>query len=342
MQLDKKASLTGTVLEIQRMSTEDGPGLRTTVFMKGCPMKCLWCHNPESISSVPQIHWIKARCIGCLTCIAACDEGNLEMTDDGLVINRKDCDGCGKCAEECPSTALELLGKKWEVHDLANELLKDREYFKQSGGGVTISGGEATLQWKFVSELIRILKAENVHICIDTCGIANHEALDAVLPNTDMVLFDLKEMDSGLHHQFTHNDLTQVLGSLSYIVDFIKANRTGARIWIRTPLIPGATAREENIRSIGQEISKRCNGTVTRWDLLAFNNLCKDKYQRLGIEWRFKDSQLIPVELMEKFAEVARQSGVDPAIVQWSGSTRVGASEKEAFGQSTQPKVCGC
>ncbi|MGD8404429.1 MAG: glycyl-radical enzyme activating protein [Anaerolineales bacterium] len=314
---------TGTVLEIQRMSTEDGPGIRTTVFLKGCPMKCPWCHNPESISPKPQIHWIALRCIGCRSCLKTCSLGALTMTDTGLEIDREVCTGCGDCAEACPSTAIELLGSEWEVDALAKELLKDREYYMQSSGGVTVSGGEAMLQWKFVSSLLQVLKDEDIHICIDTCGIARKDALDAILPYTDIVLYDLKEMDPQRHQAFTHNDIEQVLATLSYITEYIKTHSTPSEIWIRTPLIPGATARPENIRNIGANIAENCNGVVSRWDLLAFNNLCKDKYQRLGLNWAYEDTKLLSCETLAQLAETARCSGVDPEIVHWSGTTQL-------------------
>jgi pyruvate formate lyase activating enzyme len=246
------------------------------------------------------------------------------------------------CAEECPATALELMGREWEAHALARELLKDREYFRQSGGGITISGGEATLQWKFVAALAKILKDEGIHLCIDTCGIARREALKAILPYTDIVLFDLKEMDPDLHHQYTHADLSQVLGSLAFITEYFEAHPGATEIWVRTPIIPGATAREENIARIGAEIARRCDGRVARWDLLAFNNLCKDKYLRLGLEWPFKDTALMTVEAMEQLAEAAKRSGVDPEIVHWSGSTRLEEDEFEEISQPCQVKPCGC
>ncbi len=322
MQIEE-TSLTGTILEIQRMSTEDGPGLRTTVFMKGCPMKCLWCHNPESISPQPQVHWIGMRCIGCQTCLDHCPDHALTMTDTGLKIDRSLCNGCGDCAEACPSTAIELLGKKWEVNALAKELLKDREYFKQSTGGITISGGEATLQWKFVASLARILKAEGIHICIDTCGIARKEALEAILPYTDIVLYDLKEMDATLHQEFTHTKIEDVLVNLSYTVDYIKSHETPTEIWIRTPLIPEATAREDNITKIGAHIAANSDGSVSRWDLLAFNSLCKDKYMRLDLDWPYEGAQLLTGQFLEKLAGNAKSSGVDPEIVHLSGSTKI-------------------
>ena len=148
----------GNILEIIRMSTEDGPGIRTTVFFKGCSLSCRWCHNPESISPKPQIQWIQTSCIGCGICVETCPEKALAQTPQGIAINRALCTGCGLCTEECPTTAMELLGKKWTVHDLACELVKDRVYFEQSGGGVTLSGGEAALQHDFCLALLKELR----------------------------------------------------------------------------------------------------------------------------------------------------------------------------------------
>jgi pyruvate formate lyase activating enzyme len=286
------------------------------------------------------------RCIGCQTCLSACPRAALAREENSLLIRRNLCDGCGLCAEACPATALELLGRQWSAQALARELLKDREYFKQSGGGITISGGEATLQWKFVAALLKILKAEGVHICIDTCGVARREALEAILPHTDIVLFDLKEMDPDLHRRYTHTDLSLVLDSLAFITEYIATHPNPAEIWVRTPIIPCATAREDNVLRIGAaiagEIARRVDGRVTRWDLLAFNNLCKDKYLRLGLDWTFIDTQLMTAEAMENLAGAARRSGVDPQIVHWSGSTRLEEDELESLSQPAPVKPCGC
>jgi pyruvate formate lyase activating enzyme len=258
-----------------------------------------------------------------------------------MTIDREKCEGCGTCAEECPSTALELLGKNWVVSDLAEELLKDSAYFTQSGGGITISGGEATLQWRFVSELLQEIKNRGQHTAIDTCGIIKSEALDAILPLTDIVLFDLKEMDPGKHLEYTGAPLDIVLDTFREVVRRKEQQNVPFELWVRTPLIPGKTARIDNITTIGQFISRVAEGTVTRWDLLAFNNLCKDKYTRLGMEWEFEGLELIEQEELDALGEAARQSGVDANIVHISGSTRIESEETELVNTAAKP-VCGC
>ena len=319
---DNNDDQTGLIAEIQRMSTEDGPGLRTTVFFKGCGLRCTWCHNPECISSKPQIHWIETRCIGCKTCQEVCTEAALSYSDDGVSINRNLCTVCGLCAEECPSTALELIGLDWQLQDLLEELLKDRAYFEKSGGGVTLSGGDPALQAPFAAALLKDLKNHGIQTAIDTCGICSNGALDLLLPNTDLVLYDIKEIDSEKHKAFTGNSVSAVLRNLLFICQHMKAHHIPGRLWIRTPIIPGATDSEDNIRGIGEFISANINGTIERWELCAFNNLCKDKYRRLGMEWEFAASELMGRSAMENLAAVARNSGVDPNIVHWSGSTK--------------------
>jgi len=176
------------------MSTEDGPGLRTTVFFKGCSLNCLWCHNPESISPKPQIQWLGTSCIGCGICVKTCPELALEKTEKGIIINRSLCNGCGLCTEECPTIAMELLGKKWNVHDLACELIKDRAYFEPSGGGVTLSGGEAALQNDFCLSLLKELKERGIQTALDTCGQVSQSWLTSLLPYVDILLYDIKRL----------------------------------------------------------------------------------------------------------------------------------------------------
>lgn len=311
----------GRILHLQRLSTEDGPGIRTTVFFKGCPLACQWCHNPESIATHPQVQWLENRCIACLTCLDFCPQGGLQMTDDGLHIDWDRCQGCGSCAEACPANALELLGTTITVDELVKEVVKDRTYFETSSGGVTASGGEPTMQSEFVAAFFGRLQELGIPTALDTCGLASRYSLDRILPAVDLVLFDLKEIDPERHRAFTGQDNQQVFDRLLYVRDFIEKEAPQIRLWVRTPLIPGATATPENLQGIGAFLAENLNGMVERWDLCAFNNLCRDKYRRLGMEWRF-DVPLLSVEELEELAAAARQSGVDPDIVVTSGATR--------------------
>ena len=291
----------GIVLDIQRMSTEDGPGLRTTLFIKGCPLKCSWCHNPESIPVWPQVQWQGSNCIGCGNCIDVCPENALTSFSDGIKIDRELCVGCGLCVDECPSTAMELLGKKWEVVDIVNEIIKDRAYFEKSNnGGVTLSGGEVTVQTGFASAVLKALREKGIHTAIDTCGQCSRDSLDALLPYADLVC------------------------------EYIRDHLHPVELWVRTPIIPGATDREENIAGIGRFIASYADRIATRWELCSFNNLCKDKYARLGLDWEYKDSRLMSAQEMEKLALIACGSGVDSDIVHWSGITGANPEDKSS------------
>lgn len=322
----KSQHLTASVLEIQRMSTEDGPGIRTTVFFKGCTLKCRWCHNPESISPHPQIHWMANQCIGCKTCLTLCPEGALAFTEKANQIDRNRCTGCGLCVQECPAAALALWGETWDLDDLFAEVIKDRSYFETSGGGVSLGGGEPTLQATFIREFMRQLKEAGIHTALDTCGLCDRSVLEGLLPYSDLLLFDLKVMDPKKHKTFTGSKNDPIIDNLITVGNTMRSEGYPEKLWIRTPIIPGATDTTENIQAIGAFISKHLDGVVSRWELCAFNNLCRDKYLRLDLDWAYKDFDLLSKLEMEMMAAVARNSGVDPAIVRWSGSTKL-ASE---------------
>lgn len=321
--------LTGIVLEIQRMSTEDGPGLRTTVFFKGCGLGCSWCHNPESLERAPELQWIDSRCILCAQCIDACPRGALKLAGTEIVIDRSVCAGCGTCAAVCPSTALELIGAAWSVESLADEVMKDRSYYG-TGGGVTASGGEAALQAPFVAALFRELKSRGIGTALDTSGHCRRDHLDMILPFADLVLYDIKEIDSERHRAFTGSGNKRILDNFIYTAGYVRGHILPGGIWVRTPIIPGATDRRENIAGIGALIAAHGSDVVTRWELCSFNNLCRDKYRRLGKEWDFTATPLVGRETMEELADAARSSGVDPSIVRWSGATDSAADEAPA------------
>ena len=335
----------GTILRIQRMSTEDGPGIRSTVFFKGCPLACQWCHNPESISREPQVHWVKSRCIGCRGCIEACPQGALAFGDSGVTIERSRCDSCSVCVQACPSTAMEVYGEVFSVDDLVREVLKDKVYFQKSGGGVTLSGGEPTMQPVFTGELLSSFKQKGVYTALDTCGQCPWETLEALLPQADLVLYDLKEIDPDNHKRFTGTTNKRILQNLILLGRFMKDHGMPGDLWIRTPLIPGCTATPENIKGIGTFIKKHLHSVVSRWDLCTFNNLCTHKYDGLGIEWRFRREGLLDQDQADHLLTLARSSGVDAGLVHLSGPMRTtypyDSPDEKPFMGSIKTGACG-
>jgi pyruvate formate lyase activating enzyme len=315
--------ITGRILNLQRLSTEDGPGIRTTVFFKGCPLHCAWCHNPESISMQLQTQWIAVRCIGCKTCVETCPNNCLTMTADGLVIDRERCEACGKCVDACPSGAREMLGRTVTVEEVLAELLKDRAYYEKSGGGVTLSGGEPTFQPDLAEALLRGLKENGISTALDTCGLCTSRTLDRLLPYTDLVLFDLKLLSPSAHREFTGVSNEQVLQNLNHIRDYIRSQERSINLWIRTPLIPGATNTEENLSAIGRYLADQVDGMLTRWELCAFNNLCRDQYTRLGLEWTYAKTPLMTRAELAHCEQIAKASGFHPDLVLATGATRV-------------------
>jgi len=312
----------GLVLEIQRMSTEDGPGIRTTVFMKGCTLDCDWCHNPESIAKQPQIIWHDQRCMGCRLCLAACPQQARDLTPDGLHIDRERCQVCGECVAECPTTAAELMGKSYTVEELVAELSKDRAFFDSSGGGITISGGEPTMQASFVTRLLERCRGSGLHTALDTCGTCSAGRLLGVAEHADLVLYDLKLLDPERHRAHTGRANARILENLGALRDQMRASGRPSKLWIRTPLIPGATAFDANIEAIGAFIATSLRDVLDRWELCAFNNLCGHKYQRLGKPCPHDGEPLLSTAELAHFERVAKGSGVDPDRVLATGSTR--------------------
>jgi pyruvate formate lyase activating enzyme len=306
------APITGTVFNIQFHSTEDGPGIRTTVFMKGCPMNCPWCHNPEGMAPFSQLVWHETRCIGAAKCLKACPKAALNATPEGMVIDRDLCDACGDCVSVCPSGALEVIGKSYTVDDVAAMLLRDKVFYEKSGGGVTLSGGEASMQARFCAELMKTLRREGIHTTLDTCGAANWKTLQPLVNLSDLVLYDLKIMDSEKHRRHTGFPLKLILENARRI------SKLGKPMWVRTPIVPGYTDTIENISQVARFIRENLP-TAERYDLLAFNNTCAAKYNRLGLIWRLEGKGLIREELMEELAATARNEGLD--FVYWSGLT---------------------
>lgn len=216
-----------------------------------------------------------------------------------------------------------MLGTLIEAGDLFRELIKDLTFFQVSGGGVTLSGGEPALQAGFCADLMTRLQDAGIHTALDTCGMTSQGNLGAILPHTDTILYDLKEIDPIRHQAFTGITNQVILRNLLFVRDYIQGESPGTTLWVRTPLIPGATATRENLDSIGAFLAENLNSLVERWELPAFNNLCRDKYRRLGIAWDFEDTPLLTQDEIDQMEDWAKASGFPPDRVVATGAARV-------------------
>ena len=314
----------GLVFDFHRGTTHDGPGMRTTVFLKGCPLHCQWCHNPESINPNREIQWDEKKCIGCLQCVNNCSNGAIVQGEGRISVDSKKCQNCYKCTENCPSKALSVVGKYWDCKDLVKEACKDKMFFEDFEGGVTISGGEPVLQHYFLVDFLKELKNENVNVAIDTCGFGKREVYEKIYPYVDVFLYDIKLMDCKLHEKYTGVSNKLILSNLKNIAN--KSREDGKkRIWIRTPLIPGATATKENIEAIGDFIRRELADVIERWELCAFNNVCKEKYRKLDKDWQFQDEKLMTIDEVQDLSDIARSYVGDLLVV--SGLTRKNEDE---------------
>jgi len=237
-------------------------------------------------------------------------------------INREVCTGCGTCTEACPTTALEVLGRVITVQELMSELVKDRVYYEKSGGGVTLSGGEPAAQVEFSAGLLSELRAAGISTALDTCGMVNPDSFLRLVPLTDYLLFDVKMINDAEHKRFTGQSNQLILKNLKAAGEYMRESRGKPVLWIRTPLIPGATADEGCIRDIGQYLADNLKDRVARWELCAFNNLCRDKYSRLGLKWEYAKEPLLTRDQLDGFETLARSCGVAPEKVSVTGTAR--------------------
>ncbi len=264
------------LVEVKRFAVHDGPGIRTVFFLKGCPLKCRWCHNPESISPKPQLAYYKHKCINCGECILACPLKAHKLLDGKHFFERSKCNACGACEKVCLGNSLKLFGHTISVEEAYKVSLEDRDFY-ETDGGITISGGEPLLQVKFCIELFKLLKKEGIHCSIDTCGAVNWSAFEAVLPYADLFLYDLKHMDDKLHQEYTGCSNKLILENLE------RLSGLQAAIEIRIPLIPGFNDNKSSIKAMESFINK-LNG-IKAVKFLEYHNLAISKYKALDIPY---------------------------------------------------------
>lgn len=281
----------GRVFKIESLNTHNGPGYRTVIYMKGCPLNCLWCHNPEGISAKKEIWVIHNKCIACLSCVNACPNSALSFINNKIELDRNACEGCYSCADVCPSKAIEKLGIDYTVSEIFERLTKDKPFMEASGGGVTVTGGEPGIYPEFVSALFKKCRESGIHTAFDTSGFISKKALEMIVPVTDLVFFDLKIINETSAKELTGQGKFKIIEALDWIKSYIISNNR-PELQIRTPIIPGATNDENNLREIAKLLEKEYQGFFTEWELNLFNDICEDKYLRMDKKWHFNSLKI--------------------------------------------------
>lgn len=291
--------MNGFVFEVKRFAVHDGPGLRTTLFLKGCPLRCPWCQNPEGLHLEPRLWYKEADCLRCGNCVAACQERALAL-DERVHIDRAACTLCKRCLDACPTGALLLDGREVSADEAEETLLQDAVFYAE-GGGITLSGGEVMAQWPFALELLRRMRARGVDTAIETCLLVKQDVLSRFLELVDHFIVDIKYFDGAEHRRVLGESNELILANYRYLVE------KGADVLVRTPLIPGYTATEANIRAIARFV--RLTDANARYELLNFNPLCRSKYAALEEDYPVSGQPFSAGE-MEAFYAILREEGL--------------------------------
>jgi pyruvate formate lyase activating enzyme len=294
----KDQEVQGIIFDIQRFSLHDGPGIRTNVFLKGCPLDCAWCHNPESKDPKPEIAYYPGKCVLCGACATVCPEKLQRAGQGGRTFSREGCRRCGACAEACVTGALALIGRSISAGEALEEVKKDEAFYRNSGGGMTVSGGEPFFQSRFTLALLRLAKESALHTCVETSGAASFEILREAAALTDLFLYDFKETGAERHRNFTGVSNTAIVENLE------KLDGLGARTVLRCPLIPGCNDREEHFRGIGALAGRLRNlGGI---EIEPYHPLGISKALSIGKAARHTDTAIPPRETAEAWAAALR------------------------------------
>lgn len=292
-----KSEPKAVVTDIQRFTVHDGPGLRTMVFFKGCPLRCKWCQNPETWNPEPEILYYAASCIHCGACAAACPAGAIRLTETGVVRTSAPCLGCGKCAEACYADALKQSGQYMSVEEIFEVVLKDKVFYDQSHGGMTLSGGECTLHAEFARLLLKKAQEHGIHTAIETCGFCTWERLNSMLQYTDLLLFDIKIPESEKSIRYTGRDCRPIFENLA------KAAAAGQKIVLRYPMMPGVNDDIQSLKTIGKIGTD--NG-IREIHILPFHQMGQSKWHALGRKYDCEHWEIVSMESAEKAASILR------------------------------------
>lgn len=297
----------GLTSTIRRLAIHDGPGIRTIIFLKGCPLRCLWCAAPETQSSRKEVLFYGEYCLSCNRCRDVCPEGAIRISPEGTrSINRTDCTVCGACAAECPADAMRVCGEEKTVAQVLAEVERDRSFYHHSGGGATVSGGEPLAQAEFTAALLYALKRARIHTAVETSGACSWEHLERVFADLDLLLYDLKIMDPEQHRKLTGVSNELILDNLAQVV------ARGIPTIVRVPVVPGINDNEENFREIGRFL--HALGRVRRVDLLPYHRLGEAMYARLGRRYSLPGISLCPDDALEYLADILRKVDLDVQI----------------------------
>ncbi len=293
----------GIIFNIQRYSIDDGPGVRTTVFMKGCPLKCKWCSNPESQSMEKQLRYRFTSCKKCGTCVNVCPNSAITMGEDGIIIDREKCQLCGTCVKKCLLEALTFAGEKITVEKAFKTIRRDKDYYDQGGGGCTCSGGEILMQPDFVAGLFRMCRENGIHTNADTCGLGSREALEKIMEYADMFYYDLKHMDPVEHENGTGVDNKIILENLRIIAE------RGIPTVIRVPVIPGYNDSDENITALAKTVKETI--PYAPINLLPYHKYGASKYKMLGKVYELDDLEPLSQEREDRIVEIIKSFGIE-------------------------------
>jgi len=272
----------GIIFDIKKFAIDDGPGIRTTIFFKGCPLRCWWCHNPEGQVLAPELIYRRRRCTGCAECVKDCPSKALSCVDGNISINRKKCNLCGRCSQRCPTDALSIIGKEMSVKEVLKEIDKDSIFYDESKGGVTVSGGEPLLQIGFLNALLEECKERNIRTAVDTCGYASRKAIDKIRDKVDLFLYDFKVMDEKKHRKYTG------VSNKPILENFERLAENGSNILVRFAIIPGINDNQDNITKMAEFVLSH---GVKNICLLPYHRTGIDKYKGLSRSYKLEKTQ---------------------------------------------------